>query len=94
MERQKERSLPSPRFKFTQPSQMAVFSCMRLEDVSDSRCRFLGKLIFQAKILLFLYFCFGGALRLGASECFRFRFFFLSFNEASPLHLRGKDGCS
>ena len=32
---------------------MAVFSCMRLEDVSDSRCRFLGKLIFQAKLFLF-----------------------------------------
>lgn len=40
-------------FKFTQPSQMAVFSCMRLEDVSDSRCRFPGKLIFQAKLFLF-----------------------------------------
>lgn len=51
--RERERSLSSPRFKFTQPSQMAVFSCMRLEDVSDSRCRFLGKLIFQAKLFLF-----------------------------------------
>jgi len=47
--REREGSLPSPLFKFTHPSQMAVFSCMRLEDVSDSRCRFLGKLIFQAK---------------------------------------------
>lgn len=37
----------------SRPSQMAVFSCMRLEDVSDSRCRFLGKLIFQAKLFLF-----------------------------------------
>lgn len=47
---------PSPpllAFKFAQPSQMAVFSCMRLEDVSDSRCRFPGKLIFQAKLFLF-----------------------------------------
>ncbi len=51
-EREK-RSLPSPLFKFTHPGQMAVFSCMRLEDVSDSRCRFLGKLIFQAKLFLF-----------------------------------------
>lgn len=56
-ERQKERrglSL-SPLFKPTQPSQMAVFSCMRLKDVSDSRCRFLGKLIFQAKLFLFCW---------------------------------------
>lgn len=58
------RSLPSPHFKFMQSSQMAVFSCMRLEDVSDSRCRFLGKLIFQAKL-----FCFGGALRLDLCVC-------------------------
>lgn len=41
------------RERITHPSQMAVFSCMRLEDVSDSRCRFLGKLIFQAKVFLF-----------------------------------------
>lgn len=46
-------SLPSPHFRFMQLSQMAVFSCMRLEDVSDSRCCFLGKLIFQAKLFLF-----------------------------------------
>lgn len=55
-EREREsrvRSLPSPHFRFMQLSQMAVFSCMRLEDVSDSRCCFLGKLIFQAKLFLF-----------------------------------------
>ena len=82
VERQREaerRSLPSPLFKFTRPSQMAVFSCMRLEDVSDSRCRFLGKLIFQAKLFLFrwrlcvcVYGCFfgGGGLNKAPPLCF------------------------
>ena len=51
-ERERERGL-SPLLSLNShtQSQMAVFSCMRLEDVSDSRCRFLGKLIFQAKTI-------------------------------------------
>lgn len=75
-EEEEEKPLSSSLFKLAHPSQMAVFSCMRLEDVSDSRCCFSGKLIFQAKLFLLrqsaavvtfceqsLSLCFGGENR-------------------------------
>lgn len=73
------RSLPSPHFRFMQLSQMAVSSCMRLEDVSDSRCCFLGKLIFQAKLFLFWW-----SVDVGRASV---RYICL----ISPLCVRGKD---
>lgn len=81
------RSLPSPHFKFMQSSQMAVFSCMRLEDVSDSRCCFLGKLIFQAKLFLFWWSTKAGFVCVCKCVCC----FSLS-QTPPPLSLRGKDG--
>lgn len=53
---------------------MSVFSCMRLEDVSDSRCRFLGKLIFQAKLFLFWWSTEVGCV-----------YVFCMFNQAPPF---------
>lgn len=73
------RSLPSPHSRFMQLSQMAVSSCMRLEDVSDSRCCFLGKLIFQAKPFLFWW-----SVDVGRASV---RYIY----QNPPLCVRGKD---